>query len=273
MDPLSILMACITLGGLIFNVSGVAAAFVCDIRAAETDVNEIISEFESISATIKLLTEDFLERTPERLRDKISGVVASCGKTIDEIYGILSSYYHPPLGTRKLRWVYSGKKSLERLKNSLNTHGLVLAIALDIANLVTIGDVNDNIIGIKDYTVYMKDDVAQILDRVERINRHLSDGGQSLMLRRWLADTSSYAESVFTSDGLDTAVLRQRYGITPESASSLHRAPVSINRESGYSGISQQNIRESISDEINHPDNAKKQWKKGIAMTTTVKTG
>lgn len=104
------------------------------IRTAEADVNEIISEFESISATIKLLNQDFLERTPEHLRGKISDVVASCGKTINEIHGILS-YYHPPLGTRIFRWVSTGKKSLERLKNSLNTHRFALGMALDIANL------------------------------------------------------------------------------------------------------------------------------------------
>ncbi|KAI2779617.1 hypothetical protein F4815DRAFT_446092 [Daldinia loculata] len=131
-------------------------------------------------------------------------------------------------------------------------------MALDIANLITIGDVKENIIGIKDNTVYMK-------STVERINRHLSDDGKSLMLQRWLADTSSYAESIFTSGGLDTAVLRQRYGVTPESTSSLRQARLSTNRESGYTNTSQLDIRESISDEINHPDNAKKQWEKGIA--------
>ncbi|OTB16459.1 hypothetical protein K445DRAFT_21420 [Daldinia sp. EC12] len=231
MDPLSISMACVTLADLMFKVSRVTSSFLRGIRTAETDVNEITAEFDSISATMKLLTKEFLEKTPENIRGKISDVVASCSKIIEEIHRLLS-YYSPPLCTRRIRWVISGKKSLETLKNSLNTHRLTLGMALDIANLyvrpplnsvryvrlcrANITDVKDSINDIQGNAIGIKNDVAHILNKVRLINWRISDKGKDLMLRSWLADTSSYSGTTFTSAGLDTAVLRQRYGVPPK---------------------------------------------------------
>ncbi|KAI1476761.1 hypothetical protein F4774DRAFT_225833 [Daldinia eschscholtzii] len=215
MDPLSISMACVTLADLMFKVSRVTSSFLRGIRTAETGLNEITAEFDSISATMKLLTKEFLENTPENPRGKISDVVTSCSKTIEEIHRLLS-YYSPPLYTRRIRWVISGKKSLETLKNSLNTHRLTLGMALDIANLANITDVKDSINDIQGNAIGIKNDVAHILNKVRLINRRISDKGKNLMIRSWLADTSSYSGTTLTSAGLNTAVLRQRYGVPPK---------------------------------------------------------
>ncbi|KAK6951019.1 hypothetical protein Daesc_007548 [Daldinia eschscholtzii] len=191
MDPLSISMACLTLAELMFKVSRVTSSFLSGIRAAEADVNEITAEFESISTTMKFLTKEFIEKTPENLRGKISDVVASY-------------------------------------------------------------------------------DVAHLLKKVRRIDRHLSDKGKNLMLRRWLTDTSSYSGSIFTSAGLDTAVLRQHYGVPPEATSSLHQTFRSMNRGSVYSVVS---WRECEPDGEFVSDSYKKQWKGDIAVTMALQMG
>ncbi|KAI2620291.1 hypothetical protein GGS26DRAFT_594909 [Hypomontagnella submonticulosa] len=217
MDPLSISVACIALGELMFKVSRAASSFVGDFRSAQADVDAINSEFDSIKATIGILTDEFLQRTPDQLRDKILAIVGNCATIVNDIDEVLSRY-QPPLGNKRFQWAISGKKELEKLKTNLNTHRHALDIALDTVKLVIISDVRDDTIEIRRI---LEDDIVQIKDKIERIDQHLSNDGRNERLQRWLDDISCYAESIVasTSTGLDTAELRRQYGINPEPRS------------------------------------------------------
>ena len=116
------------------KVSRTATSFVRDVRSAQADVDAVNSEFESIKTTIDILTDEFLQRTPDQLRDKILAVVGNCATIVNEIDEVLSRY-QPPIGNKRLQWAVSGKKELEKLKTNLNTHRHALDIALDTVKL------------------------------------------------------------------------------------------------------------------------------------------
>ncbi|KAI1416137.1 hypothetical protein F5Y13DRAFT_186387 [Hypoxylon sp. FL1857] len=219
MDPLSISMACITLADIMFKATKAAASFVCNMRSAQADIDAMNCEFNSIIAMINLLTEDFLKWTPEQLQAKISAVVVNCVTITGEIHRVLSQYQIPS-SRADLHWALSGKKELEKLRSNLNTHRNALDIALDTVKLVVISGVKEDTIEIRRV---LQDEVAQISQKVRRIERRIFNDGDNSMLRQWLDDISCYtsccAGSVITSVGPNTAELRRRYGIQPEPAS------------------------------------------------------
>ncbi|KAI1372890.1 hypothetical protein F4677DRAFT_237480 [Hypoxylon crocopeplum] len=262
MDPLSISMACITLVDLMFKASKAATSIVRDMRSAQADIDAINAEFDSIRASIDILTEGFLDRTPGQLQTKISAVVSNCATITDEIYTVLSQY-QPPLGRRSLQWVCSGKKELKKLRDSLNTHGNALGIALDTVKLFVIGDV-------KEYTIEIKRiqevNHAQILHRLKQIDQRLSNEGEDAMLRRWLGDMSCYAGSIIDSAETNTAELRKRYGIKSDPLHNTPSFPTSfvINRsttsealshEGGYlsRGVASGAAKDSVSGSRTYP--------------------
>ncbi|KAI0386797.1 hypothetical protein F5Y04DRAFT_71848 [Hypomontagnella monticulosa] len=142
MDPLSITVACIALGELMLKVSRTATSFMHDVRSAQADINAINSEFESIRTTIEILTEGFLQRTPNQLRGKILAIVGNYATIVNEVDEVLSRY-QPLISNQRFQWAVSGKKELEKLKNHLNTHRHALNIALDTVKLVVIRDVRN----------------------------------------------------------------------------------------------------------------------------------
>ncbi|OTA88017.1 hypothetical protein M434DRAFT_15199 [Hypoxylon sp. CO27-5] len=219
MDPLSISMACITLGELMFKASRAAASFVCDIRSAQADIDAMNSEFNSIKDMIDLFTEEFLKRTPGQLQTKITAVVANCIKITGEIHQVLSQYQNP-LGRRDLRWAFSGKKELEKLRAILNAHRKALDIALDTIKLVAICDIKDDTVEIRSMLASLAYllVLANIVQEIKQIKQHIfnDDSNCNFMLRRWLDDMSCYAGSIITSSGPNTAELRRFYGIKPE---------------------------------------------------------
>ncbi|CAM1502852.1 Fc.00g076280.m01.CDS01 [Cosmosporella sp. VM-42] len=207
MDPLSITTGSLALAGTIGKVAVALTVFVRDVRDARSDIDAVSAELNSLKTILELLVEDVETATrpmPPILETRISGVLSTCSRVIDDIQDCLNQHEGSRL-QKRMRWVAVGKGDMEKLRSTLEAHKATLNLALDMISITTIQEVRDTTNDIKIDTTEIhkdtediKEDTARILEAIAELQARLppDDAPRFNMLQRYLDELTTYAESV-----------------------------------------------------------------------------
>jgi Fungal N-terminal domain of STAND proteins len=136
MDPLSITTGCLSLVGTIAKVSLTINTFVRTAREARRDLDSISRELLSLRTVLELLAQDTQERPkaiPNALEKQISSIISNCGGVLQDIEKSLQRYEEGKM--KSMKWAWSGRDDVGRLRATLEAHKSALQLALDMIAL------------------------------------------------------------------------------------------------------------------------------------------
>lgn len=261
MDPLSITTACIGLVSTITKTSIQVAGFVKDVRAARNDLDCVSGELLSLKTVLELLAEDFTEFTrgcvPQTITKQITGIIKNCSGVVIDIEEELRKHEDGTLN-KAAHWVAFERSNVMKLQTSLKAHKSALDIALEMITLfvplasrksvvntfarTVAREIKADTVELLNDTSAIKEDTAQILVEIARLQKQLPKGREPhldsrYMLERYLDNLSSYAgtiidrlpydESDCGADDIDPIVAQAdiRMGLSRSTCSSNASSP------------------------------------------------
>ena len=211
MDPLSISTACVSLIATLGRIFPQIVSFVSDVRNARRDMDAVSRELHSLSLSLEYLRDDSIKiGYPEGSHQTLITVLGNCGHVVNEIEALLNKMASGNVG-RRMQWTIYGRDDMNRLRSRLEAHKSAIDIALDMVSIQLISAVKDDTQDLKADAKAIKQNTAQISEirqdtadllqqlaslrhQIAELERH--DGGQGIILQRFLDESTSYAETV-----------------------------------------------------------------------------
>jgi hypothetical protein len=218
MDPLSISTACVSLIATLGRIFPQIVSFVSDVRDARRDMDAVSQELHSLSLSLENLRDDSIEiNYPEGSHRTLITVLGNCDHVAKEMEALLNKMASGNIG-RRMEWTIYGRDDMNKLRSRLEAHKSAIDIALDMVSIQLISAVKDDTQDLKGDTKAIKQNTAQISEirqdtadllqqlaslrlQVAELERH--DGGQGIILQRFLDESTSYAETVTNGADLD----------------------------------------------------------------------
>jgi hypothetical protein len=134
MDPLSLATASFGLAGSITTLIFQISQFVAKVKDAQKDLDAVTKELESLKFALEFLEED--TATPDGGGEAIpvASIIGNLEDVVKQISVCLSREGEMRL-TRKIRWAFSGRDEMDKLRRNLENYKSTLDIALDILAL------------------------------------------------------------------------------------------------------------------------------------------
>lgn len=129
MDPLSITVAAVSLVAGIRTLLVSVNDFARKVRDAQSDIDLVKNELESVQYTLKFLTDNDLI-VPQALTVQFSGIITQTRGIVDQIKTSIDEQSAARI-SRRIRWVVSGREDMEKLRSSLEQHKSALNLAVD----------------------------------------------------------------------------------------------------------------------------------------------
>jgi hypothetical protein len=211
MDPLSITAASVSLLSGITTLSKTISSFVIVAREARKDVDGFSRELVSLSLCVEALRDDGFD-FPESLRAQLVTILSNCDAVTREMTTLVQRYTHPSAG-RRIKWSFSSRDEVVKLRNRLEAHKSALEIALECANLA----MN---VAIKDDTTAIRAELATL--KIQVLQLQPSTAGPNFLVQRFLDETLTYTESVINPFEQGT--------ITPDSEHTISEQSVEANQ-------------------------------------------
>jgi len=174
-------------------------------------------ELSELTIVLELLKDDTAASDdsviPEPLQKQILSIITNCTTVVSKINNVLDSYKE---GSKisTIKWVVSGKGEIASLRMSLEAHRGSLNLALELMSISVSKAIKHDNSAIHDTVVEMKEDtsqIPQILAELERLRAIVAQAagaanspGQSYVLQQYLDSLTSYAETVFHDEGLES---------------------------------------------------------------------
>ncbi|KAK5062904.1 hypothetical protein LTR84_004980 [Exophiala bonariae] len=238
MDPLSITAACAgilsCIGPLVLKIRRVAVG----VREARKDMASLDQELSLLAMLMEILKNDCEDPAfeyPTRLRKSFVDVLGHCAGVLGEMAATLGKFASAKLGKR-LEWEAQGRDNIRKLKERLNTYSDLIGKHLEFLALLQSREVKydlshtlqqvemlGNDVGfIRRNTAHlpqMQHDLARLSSQLplfaemlrsqaSRIGTTREEIEDNIILRRFIEDTCSYAETVFDD-------LTSRASLTP----------------------------------------------------------
>jgi hypothetical protein len=211
MDPLSISTACVSLIATLGRILPQIASFISDVGDARRDLDAVSRELHSLSLSLANLRDDSTKiKYPEGSRRTLITVLGNCDHVTKEIEALLNKMASGNIG-RGMQWTIYGQDDMNKLRSRLEAHKSAIDIALDMVSIQLISAVKDDTKAIKQNTAQISEirqDTADLLQQlaslriqIAELERH--DGGQGIILQRFLDESTSYAETVTNGADLD----------------------------------------------------------------------
>ena len=129
MEPLSIATACVGTLSTFSKLSLQIAIFVASLKNARKDMEAVSCELSSLSSCLAALRDDS-ERVsfPTSLRE----TVISCDHVAKEISSALGKLQSSSIA--RIRWTFSVRDHINKLRSSLESHKTCIDIALGMAS-------------------------------------------------------------------------------------------------------------------------------------------
>lgn len=197
--------------------------FVSSFRDARRDMEAVSRELVSLSLCLEILKGDSARiKYPDGLRQNLLAVLKNCNVVTQDMSRLLEKLTSANVA-RRIQWTSTGREDMEKLRSSLESHKSALDIALDLTALLFISAVKEDTETILETTAVIeshtsqipsiKQDTSQIAHLVHEINSlrsqlNLSQQSDSKaqLLRRFLDESSNYAETVADSQERELAV-------------------------------------------------------------------
>ena len=233
---LAIAVACTSLISNIVTLSKQIVTFVSDFRDARKDMDAVSRELSSLSLCLEGLRNDSSKiQLPTSLQQNLVGVLRNCDDVTKEMRELLRKLSSENLG-RRMQWSIIARDEMNKLRSRLEAHKSAIDIALDMISMYVfplhshiflcfnhIKHINGRISGnqltatsflvnsVKKDTRAIRNDVADIKQNTSQIatlvheigllRLHVSQlegrgGSGGVLLERFLAESTTYAESV-----------------------------------------------------------------------------
>lgn len=218
MDPLSISTACVSLIATLGRIFPQIVSFVSDVRDARRDMDAVSRELHSLSLSLENLRDDSIKiNYPEGSHRTLITVLGNCDHVANEIEALLNKMASGNIG-RRMQWTIYGRDDMNKLRSRLEAHKSAIDIALDMVSIQPISAVKDDTQDLKVDTKAIKQntsqipeirqDTADLLQQLASLRRQIAelerhDGGQGIILQRFLDESTSYAETVTNGADLD----------------------------------------------------------------------
>ncbi|KAF1973289.1 hypothetical protein BU23DRAFT_134301 [Bimuria novae-zelandiae CBS 107.79] len=188
----------------ITNIRNAVTDFVHGVRDARSDLNAIRRELTSITATLKQLKTDAIALNemslPPTLEVPFKGILISYVSLMTENHRELSKHGTSKAGVILWWSMRGGKGEMAQFHSTLETHSSTLDVTLDLLSIMEDRDVKSDTLRIMEEADGVKDDSAQILEKIERLQSRLAadgTGGRSTeILQRYLDSLASYARTI-----------------------------------------------------------------------------
>lgn len=218
MDPLSISTACVSLIATLGRILPQIVSFVSVVRDARRDMDAVSRELHSLSLSLGNLRDDSIKiKYPEGSHRTLITVLGNCDHVTKEIEALLNKMASGNI-ERRMQWTIYGRDDMNKLRSRLEAHKSAIDIALDMVSIQLISAVKDDTQDLKGDTQAIKQNTAQIPEirqdtadllqqlaslrlQIAELERH--DGGQGIILQRFLDESTSYAETVSNGADLD----------------------------------------------------------------------
>lgn len=185
---------------------------------------------------------------PNELTEQFSGIITQTRDIVGQISTSIVEQSTARI-SRRLRWVVSGREDIENLRSSLEAHTTALNLAVDCLALCNTAAIQSATTAIR------QEDIPRILREITRL-RITVEHSPNIILQRYMADVSEYAESVvgeesiagdYTSRGA-AAVFKGELDMIDDSYEG-GPFPKSLTQSSGSDSFSNHpsNIRSSVS--------------------------
>jgi hypothetical protein len=136
-EPLSLVLACISLASTIGKASSLIASFVRRCRDARHDLDNISRELTSLENVLSLLKDDIAttndQAIPKTLRKEIANIIANCGRVLEELDELLKRH-NGGVG-QAVCWATTGTYDAAKLRLNLDAYRVALSLALELLTL------------------------------------------------------------------------------------------------------------------------------------------
>jgi hypothetical protein len=128
MDPLSITTACMAAIGTITKASVEVPRFVSSVREARRDMEAVLRELTSLTLCLGVVRDDAEKVT---FPTTLLAVVKSCDDIAGEIIRLMDKLRVKKTG--RIRWNFTERDEVNKLRSSLESHKSCIDVALDMA--------------------------------------------------------------------------------------------------------------------------------------------
>ncbi|OAL39967.1 hypothetical protein AYO20_00880 [Fonsecaea nubica] len=212
MDPISITTACIGTIAAVAQLSAQAHGFASRFKDARNDMQELLQELASLSASLESMRDDGnMAQYPASLRQNLLDTLRNCDDVTTQMSELLRKLSSTGLFGR-LKWSLSKREKLMNLKAKLEGHKSAIAIALLIASIFVSMETKDNTHKILNDTTVMRRETAQIttlyqwmgsLQLFIRDLRSRGDTAEGNMFQNMVDSTTTYTAAFVDRDPLE----------------------------------------------------------------------
>jgi len=239
MDPLSITGTAVTLTATVIRVAHEVDQFARQVREARRELGDLARELTSLKSATEMLSEDL--RSPNATAPNgLQDILVECDGVVVKLEENLQRYDKERLSTR-IRYVWSGKETIQTYKSTLSAHRAALDLAVDIMTLSLsreikndVKDVKEGVDATRDTAEEIKADTERILNEIAALQARLPaemrqrnkvfDQSTPFMLQKYLEELTEYAETVVGYGESDVVVesssVASRSSLTVDDAKS-----------------------------------------------------
>ncbi|KAH0828262.1 hypothetical protein AYO21_03817 [Fonsecaea monophora] len=209
MDPISITTACVGTIAAVAQLSAQANGFASRFKDARNDMQELLQELASLSASLESMRDDGnMAKYPASLRQNLLDTLRNCDDVTTQMGELLRKLSSTGLFGR-LKWSLSKREKLMNLKSKLEGHKSAIAIALLIASIFVSMETKDNTHKILNDTTVMRRETAQIttlyqwmgsLQLFIRDLRSHGDAAEGNMFQSTVDSTTTYTAAFVDRD-------------------------------------------------------------------------
>jgi len=133
-DPISSIVACISLISTIGRTSSGIASFVRSYRALPSDLDNMSRDLTPLRNVLSLLKDNFAtvddQAVPETIRKEIIDIISNCRRVLEELDELLQR--HNGGLSQALRWATTGSQDAAKLRWNLDAYRGTLNLALEL---------------------------------------------------------------------------------------------------------------------------------------------
>ena len=211
MDPLSISAAVVSLVVTAARVAREAEQFRSQVREARREMDSVARELLSVKSALSMLADDLKSPSvivPVTLQD----IIDECETVINTLDQTLKKYNQERLSAR-VRYVWTGRDTMNSYKSTLAAHRGALDLAIDIMTLSLNREIKIGVDETRMTTQEIKADTENILAQIALLQARLPEQtgtridvqplDSTFMIRRYLEELTEYASTVIGSDDED----------------------------------------------------------------------
>ena len=210
MDPLTVATACVgTIAGITQLVSEIKS-FIRDFKDARDDMRAVWAQLKAVKHSLEQLQRESTKvNYPADLSRRFIDMVRNCDKVVKAMTQVLDEVSNSK-SSRRLQWTLTGESQIVKLSSRLESYKTAVGVAVGVASLCL--------------TVEIKNDTSQILRETAALHQQMglmqlqmtslqqSSSTDSVIMQRFMDETTSYAESVLEDQQFVSAALQSAAG-------------------------------------------------------------